>query len=74
MTVEHIARLRGTLNTAAPITDIRHRTPRRKLSEMTVAPLIGVAAGMALAVAALTIGHVAVTGIAAIADPQVSSW
>ena len=74
MTVEDIARIRGTLNTAGPIKDIRHRVPRRKLSEMTVTPLVGVALGMALAIGVLTVAQVTVSTIAALAVPQVPSW
>ena len=57
-----------------PLQDIRHRAPRRKLSELTLGPLVGVALGMAFGVAALTTAHIFVGTIAAIADPQVSSW
>ncbi|MBU2358719.1 MAG: hypothetical protein KKB02_07305 [Alphaproteobacteria bacterium] len=74
MTVEHIARRRGTLRLTDDMSDIRQQRSRRKLSEMTVVPLIGVAFGMALAIAALTVAQVTVSVIAATVDPQVSAW
>ena len=57
-----------------PLQDIRNRAPRRKLSELTLGPLVGVALGMAFGVAAQTTAHISVGTIAALADPQVSSW
>ena len=74
MTVERIARRHGTLRLGGDIKDVRHHWARRKLSEMTVGPLIGVAFGMALAVAALTVAQITVSVIAATVDPQVSAW
>ncbi|SHF66887.1 hypothetical protein SAMN05444339_11010 [Loktanella atrilutea] len=74
MTIERIARNHGTLRIAGPITDIRHRKPRRKLLDVAVAPLVGVGAGMILAVSVLTVAQVTISVIAATVDPQVSTW